>query len=99
MDAGDIPSTVICFFIIALVGGCAIEDNAELTSEEHLKGVEDGYNEFNSTKLEFCEEYLLDTGDPLSGPKDYQNIISVKRYCRGYIEGYEKREWINWQSA
>ena len=90
MDVDDILSAVglLCavFIIFMFISDC----DEHSTSDEYLKGLNDGYEEFNSTKLELCEEYKQDvTVDKNSD--DYFLVESTRQYCSGYIDGYEKR--------
>ena len=90
MDVDDILLMIVLFFVIVLVS-IYIHDDRELhTSDEYLKGLNDGYKELNSTKLELREEYKQDVTVGRHSD-DYSLVKSTRLYCSGYIDGYEKR--------
>jgi len=90
MDVDDILSMIVLFFVIVLVSMYIHGDRELHTSDEYLKGLNDGYKEFNSTKLELCEEYKQDVTAGKNSD-DYSLVESTRQYCSGYIDGYEKR--------
>ena len=86
---GVVPIGLFVIVLALLCFGIFVNDD-EMTSDEYLKGLNDGYEEFNSTKLDLCKEYKLGV---MTGTisNDFSEVKSTKRYCSGYIDGYEKR--------
>jgi len=91
MDVGDVLPVIVLFLVIVVVSIYLIGDSELRTSDEYLKGMEDGYEEYNFTKLEFCGEYKGTVTTPLRNSDDYEKVTYNMRYCSGYSDGYEKR--------